>query len=114
MNRQRRCLSLLLSLLLVVTILQTQVKAEVVYVKYRGALDLEGFECKFTSSSFVKRICYQRGKQYLLVQLKDTYYHYCRIPSLVVEAWHSASSLGNFYLDQIRGRYDCRQGGVPE
>lgn len=88
-------------------------RAETVYVKYRGPVDLDGFNCQYTVSSFVNRICYQKDAQYLVVLLKSTYYHYCRIPPFVVGAWLSAPSKGEFYNAKVKGEYDCRLGGIP-
>jgi len=87
--------------------------AESVYVKYQGSVNLNGFECSNTSSSFVHRICYQEKSNYLIVRLKNTYYHYCRLPERVYNNWLSASSKGRYYNGNIKGNYDCRMGGVP-
>jgi len=87
--------------------------AESVYVKYRGSVDLNGFECSNTSSSFVHRICYQKQSKYLIVRLNNTYYHYCRLPQGTYNSWLSASSKGRYYNRNIKGNYDCRKGGIP-
>lgn len=86
---------------------------EVVYVKYRGPVSLAGFNCAATPESFVRRICYLPGEQYLIVLLDQTYYHYCMIPETVVEDWSLSPSLGGFYNAKVKGNYDCRLGGVP-
>ena len=88
--------------------------AETVFVKYSGAVNLDKFICNNTSSSFVHRICYQEKTQYLVVRLKQTYYHYCKISLGVVNQWINASSKGRFYGKHIRGNYDCRLGGIPK
>jgi hypothetical protein len=87
---------------------------EDVVVKYRGVVNLNGFACRATSSSLVHRICYRADAQYLVVLLESTYYHYCRIPQNVVSSWLGADSLGRFYNANVKGRYDCRDGGVPD
>ena len=89
------------------------VRAEEVFVKYRGVVDLSGFRCQHTASSLVHRLCYRADAQYVVVLLQDTYYHYCRVPAGVVSAWLGAQSLGRFYNSSIKGRFDCRVGGVP-
>jgi hypothetical protein len=89
------------------------VMAETVYVKYRGPVNLDNFQCANPSSSFVHRICYRSDKQYLIVLLDRTYYHYCNMPRAVVQQWLGAPSQGKFYRGNIKGRYDCRLGGVP-
>ncbi len=87
--------------------------AETVFVKYRGPVNLERFSCNDTVSSVVHRVCYRADRQYLIVLLSNTYYHYCRIPSGVVGQWLAAPSLGRFYNATIKGNYDCRLGGIP-
>jgi hypothetical protein len=87
--------------------------AETVYVKYRGPVNLDNFQCAQLSSSFVHRICYQSAQQYVIVLLDRTYYHYCNMPSAVIRQWLGAPSQGKFYRTYIKGRYDCRLGGQP-
>ena len=87
--------------------------AETVYVKYRGPVNLDRFACSDTVSSVVHRVCYRADRQYLVVLLSDTYYHYCLILSGVVGEWLAAPSLGRFYNANIKGNYDCRLGGIP-
>jgi hypothetical protein len=86
--------------------------AETVYVKYRGPVNLENFQCANPSSSLVHRICYRSDKQYLIVLLDRTYYHYCNMPRSVVQQWLGAPSQGKFYRANVKGRYDCRLGGI--
>jgi len=89
--------------------------AETVFVKYRGALDLEPFDCEWiTRSSLVKRLCYDRDQQYVVVNLDGTYYHYCAIPPHVVEAWSTAESMGRFFNQQVKGRFDSRVSPPPD
>ncbi len=87
--------------------------AETVNVKYHGPVDLDDFQCQATTSSFVHRICYQPQQNYVVVLLKKTYYHYCRVPSHIVKVWLSAPSKGKFYIQNIKGNFDCRLGGIP-
>ena len=88
--------------------------AESVYVKYRGNTSLDNFICTNTSSSFVHRICHQRQNNYVIVLLSRTYYHYCRVPDTTVNRWLSSYSKGSFYHSNIKGRFDCRLGGIPK
>jgi hypothetical protein len=88
--------------------------AESVYVKYRGNTSLDNFICTHTSSSFVHRICHQPQNSYVIVLLNRTYYHYCRVPDTTVNRWLSSSSKGSFYHSNIKGRFDCRLGGIPK
>lgn len=88
--------------------------AETVYVKYRGPVDLSPFKCSWIfRSSFVNRLCYDSREQYVIVKLKDTYYHYCEVPSDVVRAWMDADSMGRFYNSFVKGRFDCRKHYIP-
>lgn len=90
------------------------VRAETVFVKYRGPVDLAPFRCATPSSSFVHRVCYRAERQYLVVLLGSTYYHYCRMPAGVVQSWLAAPSQGRFYNAVIKGNFDCRLGVVPD
>ena len=93
--------------------------AETVVVKYRGPVDLAPFECHdITRSSFIKRVCYDAAKAYMIIRLKATYYHYCEIDSAAVEGLHSAPSMGRFFNANIKGngsdgQFDCRTHRVP-
>lgn len=99
--------------LLLVALLSGDARAETVFVKYQGPVALDRFQCAYPDSSFVHRICYRAERQYLVVLLNRTYYHYCRMPKSVVEQWLEAPSQGRFYNTYIKGNYDCRQGGIP-
>lgn len=88
---------------------------EIVMVKYRGPVDVAGFECQASpQSSLVWRTCYDAPHQYLVVNLQGTYYHYCRIPVASVRAWRSADSLGRYFNANIKRNFGCRTGGIPE
>jgi hypothetical protein len=104
----------LLGLMLSLAMASAGALAETVFVKYQGPVDLEPFTCTDTESSLVHRICYQPDQSYLVVLLDQTYYHYCRIPSQVVSQWLNADSKGRFYNGLIKGKFDCRLGGIPE
>lgn len=87
---------------------------EVVNVKYHGPVDVGRMDCHSRPSSLVWRTCYDQANRYLVVNLKGTYYHYCRMPSAVVREWREAESMGRYYLANIKANaYDCRAGGIP-
>jgi len=87
---------------------------ETVSVQYRGQVALASFECDaFSRSSLVRRLCYDAQEEYLLVSLNGTYYHYCEVPRAVATAWKNAQSLGQFYNQQVKGRFDCRVYRMP-
>lgn len=89
--------------------------AETVFVKYRGSLDLQPFDCEWiTRSSLVKRLCYDPKHQYVVVNLNGTYYHYCAMPPGLVDAWRTADSMGRFFNSQVKGRFDCRISPPPD
>jgi hypothetical protein len=71
--------------------------AETVDVKYRGPLDLAPFACTDVArSSFIRRVCFDKAKSYMVISLNGTYYHYCSIPTSTVEALMDADSMGRF------------------
>jgi len=54
--------------------------AESVDVKYRGTVNLAPFSCTDAErSSFIKRVCYDKANQYMLIRLNGVYHHYCAI-----------------------------------
>lgn len=95
-----------------------------IYVKYRGIVDTEMVnkrtgrpyfdELRLKSSSLVKGMYYDQENNYLLVQLRNTWYHYCEIPPKEVRSWQYSQSLGSHYHSFIKGGYDCRTGFVPK
>ena len=88
--------------------------AESVNVKYRGVVNLASFECEWIDrSSFINRLCYDSKERYVIVLLKNTYYHYCDVPSNIISSWKVASSMGRFYGDYIKGNFDCRINYLP-
>ena len=49
-------------------------------VKYHKCLAVDKFKCEtITRSSFVNRVCYLEAKQYMIIKLKETYYHHCSV-----------------------------------
>jgi hypothetical protein len=89
-------------------------KAERVYVKARGEVDLAQFRCEnVTRSANVKRLCYDEKEEYVLVSLKGIWYHFCDVPPPTVTSWRKAASKGRYYNDNIRGNYDCSVTHAP-
>jgi len=90
-------------------------RAESVYVKYRGEVDLKFFDCTdITRSSLINRICYDRSNEYMLISLNGTFYHYCEIDASTVSFLLNAPSMGKFFIANIKGNFDCRKNRVPE
>lgn len=90
--------------------------AETVVVKYRSdPVPLDAFVCTDVDrSSFIRRVCYDAPNSYMLIQLNKTYYHYCGINGVTVDALMEAASMGSYYNANIKGNFDCRIGRVPE
>jgi hypothetical protein len=89
--------------------------AESVSVKYRGEVDLKPFVCTdIMRSSFISRVCYDSGNDYMLISLNGIYYHYCEIDNVTVSALISAESMGRYYNASIRGQFDCRTHRIPK
>lgn len=102
--------------LLIILFLVTSTSAETIYIKYKGYVDVDNghfTHLKLKHSSLVKDMYYDSNSKYLLVRLKNTYYHYCAIPNNIVGQWMESSSLGRYYNSYIRGNYDCRINPIP-
>jgi hypothetical protein len=98
----------------------TWAEAETIDVKYYGPLDLKSFACSdITRSSFINRACYDKAKQFMVVQLNGTYYPYCEMQAATYDAFLNASSMGQYYNANIKGSgkdgpFDCRTHAVPK
>jgi len=104
---------------LIVLLFTAEVRSETVDVKYRGPVDLKSFECRdINRSSFIQRVCYDKAQSYMIINLKGVNYHYCELPSATFDGLMGASSMGQFYNQNIKGLgpdgpYDCRTHRVP-
>jgi len=88
-------------------------------IKYHKCVSLAQFKCTDTSSSLVKRVCYNEPRQYMIIKLQATDYHYCGIPPRIVEELLAAASLGRYYNQNIKSAatnraYDCRDHPIPQ
>jgi hypothetical protein len=96
--------------------------AECVTVKYRDTLVcLDTFTCIETpQSSFVRTVCYDATKSYMLIKLNDTWYHYCAVDRTSFDNLTKCPSVGKCYNDnfrshgQVHGPFDCRDHPVPD
>ncbi len=95
--------------------------AEEACVKYHKCISLDQFKCEdITRSSFIRRVCYVEAKQYMIIKLKDTYYHYCKIGPETVTSLMEAPSMGKYFNEKIsgtrnnRGPFDCRDHPIPD
>ena len=97
-------------------------RAPCVPIKYRDTpVCLDSFVCTETpQSSFVRQICYDAAKSYMLIKLNDTWYHYCAVERTSVDNLVHASSVGTYYNQHFRsqglvhGPFDCRDHPVPD
>jgi hypothetical protein len=89
--------------------------AEEVDVKYHKRVDLgSSFICSdIDRSSFIKRLCYDKAKSYLIMRLNQTYYHWCAVPQESVDALMSADSMGRYFNANVKGKFDCRLNSPP-
>ncbi|MGW8168612.1 MAG: KTSC domain-containing protein [Sulfurovaceae bacterium] len=105
-------------ILLLFFILPILVYSETIFVKYRGNINVDSkyFQhLNIQDSSLVKNMYYDKNHRYLLVQLKQTYYHYCEVPPFIINEWLNSSSLGTYFRQKVKGGiYDCRLHSVPQ
>jgi hypothetical protein len=88
---------------LIVLLFTAEVRSETVDVKYRGPVDLKTFECRdINRSSFIQRVCYDRAQSYMLISLKGSYYHYCELPSAMLEGLMGAPSMASSSIKTSR------------
>jgi hypothetical protein len=90
--------------------------AEKVHIKYRDAdVDLGKFECHdITKGPEVRRICYDKSNNYLVIKLQNTYYHYCEMDEATVKGLQGADSPDDYYHKSVRGHFDCRTHRIPQ
>jgi len=92
-------------------------KHNYIKVKYREDLVDIGnprFEYLDTSrSSFIRGAWYDEDNNYMIINLKGTYYHYCGLPLKIWIDFKRADSFGTYYNKYIKGNYDCRCNYVP-
>jgi hypothetical protein len=98
-----------------------QAFAECVTVKYGDTpVCLDTFECtKTPQSSFVREICFDAAKSYMLIKLKETWYHYCLLDRASVADLLKGPSVGHNYNETFRSRgpvhgpFDCWDHPIP-
>lgn len=98
------------------------VHAECVTIKYRDTpVCLNTFACTETpQSSYVREVCFDAAKSYMLIKLNDTWYHHCAVDRASVENLIQAPSVGTYYDQNFRSNgpmhrpFDCRDHPVPE
>lgn len=90
-------------------------QAERVAVKFRGSLDLRHHKCTdVAKGNLIRRVCYNRAKHYMVLKLRDTYYHYCAVDPKTVAKLLSADWPEQYFDTAIRGHFDCRTHRLPK
>lgn len=104
-------------LFIILLLLPLSLSARTIVVKYRDLpVDVDNGhfeELRLKPSSLVMEMFYDEQGNYLLVSLKNTFYHYCGINKPVINTWVNSDSLGRFYLSNIKGNFDCRVYPMP-
>lgn len=114
LRRVLRCLALTSALY------AAAAEAETVDVQLIGPVNLETFACTDVSrSKFFKRTCYDKAKQLMVIQMRDTYRLHCELPTNTYRDFLEAPSMTSFYDTIIRnngdtGPFDCRSHSRPE
>jgi hypothetical protein len=111
-----------IAIVLLAQLASSQALAECVPVKYRETpVCLDSFVCTETpQSSFVRSVCFDAAKFYMLIKLNDTWYHYCAVDRVSVENLLKANSVGTYYNQAFRshgpvhGPFDCRDHPAPD
>ena len=94
----------------------SSVQAREVFVKSRGMIDVDNGHFQQFSlrpSSLVKELYYDQTNQYIIVRLRNAYHQYCSVPNYLVDLWTRYRSHDDFYINRIKGRYDCRNYPAP-
>jgi len=78
------------------------VTTETVDVHGSGVIDLARFACTDTPrSTVVQRVCYDKARQHLLVNVGGAYAEYCRLPAATFQAFAVAPSMGQYFRQRI-------------
>ena len=60
-------------------------------------------------SSAIRKIGYDAGPSRMYIDFNDSdpYYTFCRVPEHIFRSFVSARSVGSYYHNHIKDRYDC-------
>ncbi len=88
------------------------------HVKYRDTpVNVSGANFEFVDtakSSLVTGAWFDASKGYMIIGLSGVNYHYCGLDHATWNQFKKADSFGKFYLQRIKGRFDCRINPVPD
>lgn len=88
--------------------------SETVETAEHRPVDLGSFACRdITRSTVLRRVCYDRLQQDLVVEINGRCDRYCDVAAQTVDRLLGAPSMGQYFNQTIRreaadGRYDCR------
>ncbi len=89
-----------------------------VEIKYReDKVDISHSRWEYldtSKSSWIRGAWYDKGNQYMIINLNGTRYHFCELPSSTWNRYKKAESFGSDYNEYIKGNYDCRIYYTPE
>jgi hypothetical protein len=96
--------------------------AECVIVKYRDTpVCIDNFDCRETpQSNFVRGVCYDGKRSYMIINLNEVWYHYCAVDRASFDNLINATSVGSAYNQNFRSRggvhgpFGCRDHPVPD
>ena len=91
-------------------------KQNYVNIKYRNDpvdISSNNFKPLDKSDNTVKGAWYDSSNKYMVIKLKNVYYHYCGFDNYTWDGFKSSNSLYSYYEKRIRGKYDCRINPVP-
>ena len=94
-----------------------EIPANWISVKYRDTpVDLSAMEpLLIQPSGDLLAAWYDSDYEYLVVNLRGVYYHYCGFPSADAVDLEESTAGASFYRENIRGSFDCRiQGTIPD
>ncbi len=94
----------------------TPLCAETAIVKYCGTVDLAPFKCDQLNGEFIKRVCYDEPRKFMVIQLNATNYVYCDIDAATVQTLiglPDKSERGRYYNRSIKGKFGCKEKKVP-
>lgn len=77
-------------------------------------LNNSNFEDFHKPSSFIGGAWYDKKYSYLIIKLNGVYYHYCGLPVSTWSDFKEAPSLGKFYNQYIKEKFDCRFDIIPD
>jgi hypothetical protein len=106
-------LNLILFTLLTFCITANATTLKVKYLERPVNVTKNGFENFKKSSSLINDSWYDKNNNYLILNIQGTSYHYCGFGRSEWESFKKSESLGQHYIRNIKGRFDCRQIPPP-